>query len=89
MNDDKKCLEQAEDIDNIREIAQLEKLAEETEEKFLEIKRQIRKLKNKDKHKYWNCFCCFRVHMNRAFIFMDGLGITCLWNTKYKYETHK
>lgn len=52
MSDDKKCLEQAEDIDNIREIARLEKLARETEEKFLEIKEQIRELKTKDKHKF-------------------------------------
>lgn len=52
MNADKKCVEQAEDIDNIREIAQLEKLAGETEEQLLEIKKQIRKLKAKDKHKF-------------------------------------
>lgn len=52
MSDDKKCLEQVEDIDNIREIARLEKLAGETEEKFLEIKKQIRKLKAKDKHRF-------------------------------------
>lgn len=51
MSDDKKCLEQTEDIDNIREIARLEELAGETEEKLLDLKKQIRELKNKDKHK--------------------------------------
>lgn len=52
MSDDKNCLEQAEYIDNIREIAKLEKLVGETEEKLSELKKQIRKLKDKDKHKF-------------------------------------
>lgn len=52
MNDDNKCLEQAGDINNIKEIARLEKLAGETEDKLLELKKQIRKLKTKDKHRF-------------------------------------
>lgn len=52
MSEDKKCLEQVADIDNIREIASLEKLAEETEEKLLKLKKQIKKLKTNDKHKF-------------------------------------
>lgn len=52
MSDDKKSLEQAEAIDNTRKIAELEKQAGETEEKLLELKKQIRKLKAKDKHKF-------------------------------------
>lgn len=42
MNDDKKFLKQAQDIDNIREIARLEKLAEETEENLIKLKKQIK-----------------------------------------------
>ena len=52
MSDDKKSLKQIEDIDNIREIARLEKLAEETEKKLLELKKQIKKIKTKDKHRF-------------------------------------
>lgn len=52
MSDDKKCLEQVEDIDNIRKIARLEELVDETEEKLLGLKKQIRELKTKEKHKF-------------------------------------